>query len=459
MTDNARRIEPMMALWRFFASIRLTVVLLLSLATTSIIGTLIPQNMGFADYVAKYGVQLFRIFSILDLFDMYHAPWFRFLLFMLTLNVLICSIDRLPATLKIVFAQPPTFNANRFRRLPARKTFDSDLSFDRLVDRLSLEMKKKFSYLRVEPHDQSTFIFAERQRWTRFGFYLVHISVVLLLLGGLIGSVLGFDGFVQIPEGETIGQIHSENRGTPIPLGFDVRCDDFSVTFYNEGKSRRPKEFRSRLTIIEDGKPVLTRDIIVNDPLRYKGINFFQSSYGALAPESAKLLVKSQQSGLQYPLEATMGRPLMLPEDGGTLTLIDFVSDFRFKGVNLGETLVGRLVQHDGAETDIVLPVRFQGFDKMRGGRFIFTIDTVENKFYTGLQVTKDPGVWMVYIGFIFMIGGCFITFFMSHQKVCVEISTLDDQQHVLVSGTANKNKLGMNRKVEELARHLQRAL
>ena len=43
-------------------------------------------------------------------------------------------------------------------------------------------------------------------------------------------------------------------------------------------------------------------------------------------------------------------------------------------------------------------------------------------RFYTGLQVNRDPGVWVVYSGFILMIIGCYITFFMSHQQICVEL-------------------------------------
>ncbi len=43
-----------------------------------------------------------------------------------------------------------------------------------------------------------------------------------------------------------------------------------------------------------------------------------------------------------------------------------------------------------------------------------------EQAYYTGLQVTKDPGVWYVYAGFILMILGCWVTFFMSHRSVCI---------------------------------------
>ena len=449
MGEAVRHIEPASAVWRFFASVRLTVVLLLSLAATSIIGTLIPQNMDAAAYIAKYGIVVFRVFSILDLFDMYHAGWFRFLLAMLTLNVLICSFDRLPGTLKLVLASPPAFNLNRFRRLSAKSVLASDLPAEPIIERLAGVVAKGFAYSRIDKVGQSIVIFAERHRWTRLGFYLVHLSVVLLLLGGLIGSILGFDGFVNIPEGETVREIRTQNGGEVIPLDFEVRCDDFSVTFYD---GVRPKEFRSKLTILEGGQPVMTRDVIVNDPLRYKGINIFQSSYGALSPKSAVLRLKSQTSGLQYQIETPMGKAIDLPEDGGTFVLQGFTNDYRFKDVSLGQALVGQLTSQNKPAVDVILPTRFQGFDKMRGGRFLFTIEELNHRYYTGLQVTKDPGVWMVYVGFILLIAGCFMTFFMSHQKLCVEAVPQGAGCQVSISGTANKNRLGMQRKVERLA-------
>ena len=76
-------------------------------------------------------------------------------------------------------------------------------------------------------------------------------------------------------------------------------------------------------------------------------------------------------------------------------------------------------------------------------------------RFYTGLQVTRDPGVWVVYTGFVLMIIGCIITFFMSHQRLCIEVVRRGRQSLVTVSGNANKNKLGMRRKVETIVDEL----
>ncbi len=342
------------ALWAFCTSVRLTVVLLLSLAVSSVFGTLIPQNLDPALYVRQFGLPLYRIFVVLDLVDMYHAGWFRFLLCLLAVNVVACSLDRLPGTLRILSGRTAVKEIGRRRPRRGEQTFSSALSVTDLCERFLPVVKKRFGAPTTTTTPQAMMLVAERGRWTRIGFYLVHLSIVLLLMGGLMGSLFGFDGSVQIPEGETAHMVRLSNGGM-VDLGFAVRCDDFSVTFYAGG---RPKEFRSRLTILENGQAVLSRDIVVNDPLRYRGVNIFQSSYGMLGPD----------------------------------------------------------------------------------------------RYYTGLQVTRDPGVWVVYLGFGFLIAGCYVTFFTSHQRLVVEIVPQASESLVRVSGSANKNRTGMQLRVQQMA-------
>jgi cytochrome c biogenesis protein len=91
----------------------------------------------------------------------------------------------------------------------------------------------------------------------------------------------------------------------------------------------------------------------------------------------------------------------------------------------------------------------------MRKGRVFIAIADFVPRYYTGLQVSKDPGVWVVYSGFILMIIGIYITFFMSHQQIFVEVVSIDQKSQVMVAGTSNKNKMGMQKKVTQLARQL----
>jgi cytochrome c biogenesis protein len=279
------------------------------------------------------------------------------------------------------------------------------------------------------------------------------MSVVVLLIGGLIGSIYGFDGFVNIPEGETVQQITLRNSGAKLKLDFAVRCDDFDVSFYETGA---PKEFRSSLTILEGGQPVLQKDIIVNDPLRHRGISIFQSSYGSLPSNEAVLSFTSRQTGMVYTQEARVGSEITIPENLGVFALIELRHQAQFRGRHVGDAFVGRLVPPGGAAEEIILPVRFPTFDKMRRGEVVIAVDQFKQRHYTGLQVNKDPGVWVVYAGFVLMIVGCYVTFFNSHQQVCIEILRQGRATRVAVAGTANKNKEGVARRVAQLARALQ---
>jgi cytochrome c biogenesis protein len=457
-------------IWRFFISIRLTVAVLLTLAATSIIGTLIPQNANPQDYVRAYGEFLYRVFYVLDVFDMYHSWWFQLLLVLLTANIVACSIDRLSSLWKTVFVKTPAFRLSAFRSLRNKETFTVKGAPDHLTDHLPNNLRdgyaaaasRSFAYTRTEKTDAGFCIFAEKGRWTRLGVYIVHLSVVFLLIGGLIGSIFGFDGFVNIPEGESVQTVHLRKGGRDRPLDFAIRCDDFQVSFYKTGA---PKEYRSSLAILEDGKEVLKKDIIVNDPLRYSGINIFQSSYGkmpadlrAAAEKGIALSLTSNASGMVYTEKAFLGKPLTLPEGGGTFTAREMLPSYLFMGQrDLGETLVGELVSPEGEKTEVKLPVRFSRFDKMRkGARFVITVtETMDERYYTGLQVTNDPGVPMVYAGFILMILGCIVTFFMSHQRLCIDVAGKGARTTVTVSGTSNKNRAGMEEVVRKVSRQL----
>jgi len=335
----------------------------------------------------------------------------------------------------------------------------------------------QFGYTRVEETDKGLCIFAEKWRWTRFGVYIVHFSVILLLLGGLIGSFFGFEGFAIIPEHEKIDSLRIRNTDQVRALGFEVLCDDFNISFYDNGT---PKEYRSSLTIIEHGKPVYKKDIIVNDPLRYKGINIFQSSYGKMPsgalqkenihkqdpPEDITLNVVGKESGNAYKIKAVIGKPVDLPEDLGKFVIIEYRKSAEFSGQNIGRAYLGILTPKDKDPVNIVLPLHFPNFDKMRRGAVFISVAEQETKiftpgeksdqrYYTGLQITKDPGVWVVYTGFIGMIIGIFITFFMSHQRVCIEMVKRGKQSQVIITGTANKNKLAIQNRIKKISEKL----
>lgn len=460
--------------WGFFASVRLTIILLLSLAATSIIGTFIPQNKQPMEYLQAFGEFGFRLLAALDFFDMYRSWWFRLLIMMLVMNIVVCSIERLASLSKIIFVKVPSFKRSRFQKARNRATFDDKRRPETLKSLFLPVLERQFRFTRMEESDDGALcLFAEKGRWTRIGVYVVHLSIVVLLMGSLVGSMFGFEGFVNIPEKETVNTIFLRQSGKAYALPFSIRCDDFDVSFYDNGA---PKEFRSSLTIIENGQTVLQKDIIVNDPLRYRGINLFQSSYGKMAPEDrhehveppeeVELRITVKASGQTTTRKGAVGEQIELPDGLGTLKITGFQEAMQFGGQNLGPGLILEALTAEGKSEQILLPLHFPNFDKMRGGAFVITIlgqkqrafkpEEKAERYFTGLQVTKDPGVPIVYTGFIGMILGFVITFFMSHQMVCVELTTRGDLTRVAVAGIADRNKMGMERKTEQLTERLK---
>ena len=458
MIMKANSSDTINKVWKFFTSVKLTVVLLLSLAVTSIIGTLIPQSGTESQYFQKYGELWYKILSFLDsifdIFDMYHSWWFQILLLLLTINIIICSVDRMKATLKIIFIKIPPFNVSRFKSIEYKKEFSKNCMPDELKKIYKPIISKGYSYNRIEKTDSGFCLFAEKWRWTRLGVYIVHLSIIFMLLGGLIGSIFGFEGIANIPEGESVKKITIRNTNKLHLLDFEIKCEDFSVSFYDSGA---PKEFRSSVVLIENGKSVLKKDIIMNDPIRYKGINIFQHTYGTLTPKEVTLSFTNKETGMEYRKKAVINKPVDIPEGLGTFIIKDYRNSAEFRGHNIGEAFIGVLNPKTGEPINILLPLRFPSFDKMRKGDVIIAVASHEHNYFTGLQVTKDPGVWVVYSGFILIIIGCFVTFFMSHQRLCIEITGKGNSSMVMVSGTSNKNKMGMERKIEVLSEKLDK--
>ncbi|MEK9148727.1 MAG: cytochrome c biogenesis protein ResB [Candidatus Desantisbacteria bacterium] len=112
----------------------------------------------------------------------------------------------------------------------------------------------------------------------RIATYITHFSILVILFGGAIDSIFGFKAYIEIKEKETVDL-----------FDFSLRLDDFSVEYYANPKI--PKDYKSRLTCLEKGKPVLTKTIEVNHPLVDKGIWFYQADFG--------IDVYSSKSGLQ----------------------------------------------------------------------------------------------------------------------------------------------------------------
>ena len=441
-------------IWQFFSSVKLAVYTLVLLAVTSIIGTIILQNGTPQQYLREYGEAVYNVIKVFNIDDMYRAWWFLALLVILCINIVVCSIEKLSITWKIIFPKKIKFNPDRFRKQKNLESFFVDKDAPTLFNDYESFLSKTIGKVIKEDTATGTAMYAEKGRWTRMGVYVVHLSIILLLVGALIGSLFGFKASLQLNEGETSDRVFLAKNRIPLTLDFAIRCNAFEVKFYENGS---PELFRSNLTIIEDGKESFTKDIIMNHPIRYKGINIFQSSYGSGTPDRVVFDIIRQSDKSVTKQSIKIGETIQLPADQGLFELQGFLPNYDFRGNNLGEAFIGKITFKDAKEIQIAIPIKFPTFDKMRKGTFAFVVKDFEQKYYTGLQITKDPGVWYVYLGFIFMIIGCWVTFFMSHQSIFIEIEKTDgNRSKISVSGTTNRNNQGMKLKIKKLVKKLK---
>lgn len=426
------------ALWDFFCSLKLSIFLLLILAITSIIGTVIQQNASMEDYLRAYSETTIRIFNALGFFDMYHSWWFMLLLYLLTINLIACSIKRLPRVWKMI--SEPTLIMDEGLEKSLTLTHDMKLAGDAetLRDRMTSFMTKEFAAPTITAVDGQYHLFAQKGPYARFGVYVVHLSIIIIFIGAIIGSFFGYKAFVNIVEGTGTDTVYTRTE-KPINLGFTVRCEDFSVSFYDNGA---PKEFKSLLTIIDNGQVVIKdRPIIVNDPLTYKGITFYQSSYGPANDGSGLyyLTVRSRNGGAPQQLSLRQGERAALP-GGGTVQVLEATSEVsRFIPGFVGPAARIEVTAPGSQPESFIVFRNYPMFDEQRGGRYIFTYEGADEKMFTGLQVAKDPGVWVVWLGCALMVIGTYMAFFMSHRRLWIRVS----RGHVTIGGTASKNPSG----------------
>ncbi|MBN2704916.1 MAG: cytochrome c biogenesis protein ResB [Deltaproteobacteria bacterium] len=424
----------------FFSSLKLTIFLLITLALVSIIGTVIPQNQLHEEYLKFYSESTYESLRAIGFLDMYHSWWFVLILVLLTVNLIACSWKHFPRTWHF-FAHPTRFldrDLEKAATLVQRRAWPAGSEFPEtaLTGLWGGAWQKR--ELEAEQGRELHFV-SEKGRWTRLGVYFVHLSILVIFAGGIIGSLFGIKGYVNIPEGDRTSTFYTYgDQQKPVSLGFEVECRDFSLELYESG---RPKEYSSNLAIIDGGRIVREKVIEVNHPISHQGYTFYQSSYGAYGG-LVDLELHFRDLGMVLPLQLEVGRPLRLPEKWGWIEVLKYEENYMRMGP-------AALVLRDPGSG--VQPYKFPVFlrfpefgrDNSKTGEFCI-LKNVSQRYFTGLQVNKDPGVWIVWLGCLMMILGLYVAFFMSHRRLWLRLGPDPEKpgrQQLVLVGNANKNQ------------------
>ena len=435
-----------------FRSLKFTIFLLILLAILSILGTVIMQNAATEEYVKRYGVSLFEVLDFFGLFDMYHSWWFSAVLLLFVVNLITCSLHRLPGVWGQVFRSKDQseLNDSMLKILPyverVRGVNPGRPGFEEAVQS---HLRKTFKSQTRTETPSTLLLFSEKGRFSRLGVYIAHLSVLIILIGGLLGSLYGFKGFVNILEGESVDRISlrgSEKMLLEKPLGFSVRCDDFRITFYDiPGKERHVREYISDVTILENGKEMLKKTLRVNHPLHYKGLAFYQSSYGTF--HKAILGIEWKGKKEKTLLQISEGETVPIPNTTAFVRMLNYAPQVP----NLGEGVQVALFRPNQQPAVFWVGRGVSNPAQQGDSGFGLRLEEIASHEYTGLQVTKDPGVWIVWLGCGLMILGFILSFFFSHQRIWVRIPR-EAGGEIVLAGSTNKNRVGFEKSFQQVA-------
>ena len=453
-------------IWDLFASVKLAVVIFTLIGLSSVVGTIIEQNVEPEKNIQllsrMLGIEHETAHSVLGVLDklgftdMYHSWWFLAFLLLFAANLIICSLDRLPRVLKLVREKVRAVPLDYLEKVSIKRTFSRKEKASEMKQLAVSSLNSLGFKPRESAGEQGTQLYAEKGNFTRLGVYITHLSILIILAGAILGVLFGYNAVLNLPEGETSSFAYKD-RETKIPLGFDLRCDNFEVEYYPG--SDMPKAYRSWLTVLKDGKEVLKKSIVVNDPLTYNGITFYQSSFGTVpggVGNGTVVLRVVSSTGQAEQINTKIGGSFTIPGTSVTGRITNFSPalsiDESGKAFTYAEQMSNPAIYVEFSNTGKAgwILKRYPQTWALPDGNRVEFLDYwgVE---YTGMQVRKDPGVLIVYLGCILMALGLYMTFFMSHKRIWVNISEEKSNVKVLIGASVNKNRAAFEGKIEKL--------
>jgi cytochrome c biogenesis protein len=402
--------------------------------------------------------------------DVYHARYFTFLLGLLFINLAVCTIDRLPGAIKRIRmdvgpeAPPPPRQPDHVLRV---KSDDAAFLLDRaavlafgaesrvLRRELEIPARKKREKNDATAPAKMFIAFHASGRWSLLGPHLTHLGILVTLLGAIIGGLYTFKGYVQLKPGAESSQAEvmmSDTLSRTADLDFAIRVNDFKVTFYKDASM--PSDFLSDLSIIVAGQEAARKVIEVNRPLYYDGYGIFQSSYGPLLRLAAQAA-----DGTTAGADLISWEPWTVPGSTATYMIVQFEQHSSGMGRDLGASVIVQKLQGDAVTDQFRLFENFGNFDAERKDQFKLSFRVIPGKYWTGLQLIKDPGMPLVWTGFSLLVAGVMLSFFVFHRRLW--ITARQDQKFVELSIIGRSPKaMGMfERKLKEMAERLAKEL
>ena len=421
-------------IWRVFSSMKLGLLLLGLVALISGVGTVFPQVNLEPEKAKAVG----QFWQTLGFTQIYSTIWFRLLLGLLCINLIVCSIQRFKGIYNRTFALKPPESVSTVPNKLKAKLVGEDEPLQKSV--LDVLQRSGFKVTTKVVNKGWSFI-AIKRRLGNWGSLISHISFVVLVIGAILGTMMGFKGFFMVSAGTTI-PINSINvsKGT-VKQDFNVHIYSAEDRFLANGER---DNWYTDMGIIENGQEMIRQTISVNHPLTYKGVTFYQASFA----NGASLTVDMKDQKI----------PVVLQDHGGNY--------FQAPGTDL--YLIVAAMKSDPQKPIVLYQVyKGQGVEPVQTGQ-LNTAQTIDvqgeykltfegNAGFTGLQVKQDPGVIIVWLGCALLLLGLMLSFYWRSSVVLGVFESGQGTEGELTMGaTAGKIAGGVRQEFDRLIRDIK---
>ena len=421
------------------ADLRLAIGLLLAIALASVAGTVIEQGESLEFYQKNYperpalfGFLTWKVIIHLGLDHVYQTWWYLSLLLLFGASLLACTFLRQWPALRVAHRWHYYLRPEQILRLSC-----SQACPNHSISELASILRQKGYWVVLENNK----LYARKGLVGKVGPIVVHASLILILIGGLVGSLTGFSVQELVPSGQDfrlqrVVQAGAWVRRLPQVQG---RVHRFWIDYTPSGAI---DQFYTDLAVLNDkGEELIRKTIHVNEPLRWRGLTFYQTSWGIYGVRFRF----NQSPILELPVTP------FNTENGRQLwgTWLPLKPDLRV-GVSLViPDLQGLFLVYD--QGGKLLTTARVGMPVQIGDVSLVLTEIIGS---TGLQIKADPGVPIVYAGFAGLMLGVMLSY-VSHSQIWA----LQINNQLYVGGKTNRAQVSFAREFADIVQRLSPAL
>ncbi|MFD2130131.1 cytochrome c biogenesis protein ResB [Pseudogracilibacillus auburnensis] len=466
-------------IWSFFSSVKVGVWLIVIALVASALGTIFPQEIYIPIdavsrdpaiyYEDQFGV-FGKIYYQLGFYDLYSSWWYMLLISLIGISLVICSIDRVVPLHRALKMQKPrrheTF-INR-QRLYSESPNISDEEKQQVVNNL-----KK---LRYKVRSEEGHILAEKGRFSRWGPYVNHIGLIIILIAALLRMTpwLYLDDYVWVREGQQVVIPGTDNK-------YYIKNKEFILEKYDEDDKRFQdaidrvggevhKNYQTNVIIyknvdatIPGAEPklekVLEDKVWMNHPLKFDGYTLYQSGYQQNEFSNMSFKIYETNDSDQKALE-TFTIDLTSPEteyefESGFRVVIDkYYPDYVLdKGEPRSETKFPRnpafviFVYPPNTESPEISFIGIgKNIDATGENKFKLGIVDFETHFVSGMTLRQDYTLPLFGLGALVFMIGVVQGMYWQHRRIWIH----PNGRSILLAAHTNKNWFGVNKDIEK---------